>query len=375
MTETKKIPLSKVFVDDEVREAGLRAMNSGWYILAKECEAFEAELAAYVGTKEAVLCSNWTTGALMLHHAMGVCPGDEILVPSHTAFPSIEPMIHRGARPVFIDIDETYCIDVDQLEAAMSARTVGILPVHLYGHPANMDGIFLAAKKHGLWVVEDCAQAFGAQYRGQTVGSIAVSGAFSFFPSKNLTVMGDGGCITTNDLALAKKLRMLRDHGRSSKYVHEFVGYNFRFNELQAAIGRAELRNVDRLNEHRREVAARYNERLASVVKTPTERPWARHVYHMYVITTDRRDALAEFLKGKGIGTGIHYPIANHQQPAMRKMFSDLPRLPNTEEAVTRILSLPIYGDLPMEDVDYVCDAVLQFFEKFATANSSEDGK
>jgi dTDP-4-amino-4,6-dideoxygalactose transaminase len=364
MSEMKTIPLSKVFVNDEVREAGLRAINSGWYILAKECEAFEAELAAYVGTKEAVLCSSWTTGALMLHHAMGVCPGDEILVPSHTAFPSIESMVHRGAKPVFIDIDETYCIDVDQLETAMTARTVGILPVHLYGHAANMDGIFLAAKKHGLWVVEDCAQAFGAQYRGKTVGSIAGSGAFSFFPSKNLTVMGDGGCITTNDAALAKKLRMLRDHGRSSKYVHEFVGYNFRFNELQAAIGRVELRNIDALNDRRREIAARYNERLEGVVRIPSERPWAKHVYHMYVMATEKRDALAEFLKGKGIGTGIHYPIANHQQPAMRKMYSDLPRLPKTEEAVTQILSLPIYGDLSLEDVDYVCDAVLEFFGK-----------
>jgi dTDP-4-amino-4,6-dideoxygalactose transaminase len=365
VSEIKKIPLSKVFVDDEVREAGIRAMNSGWYILAKECEAFEAELAAYVGTKEAVLCSNWTTGVLMLLHAMGICPGDEILVPSHTAFPSIEPMIHRGAKPIFIDVDETFCIDVDLLENAMSARTVGILPVHLYGHPANMDGIFLAAKKHGLWVVEDCAQAFGAEYRSKRVGSIAGAGAFSFFPSKNLTVMGDGGCITTNDSALAGKLRMLRDHGRSSKYVHDFVGYNFRFNEIQAAIGRVELRNIDKLNDHRREVAAHYNDRLEGVIQIPAERPWARHVYHMYVIRTQKRGELAEFLKTKGIGTGIHYPIANHQQPAMLKMFSrDLPRLPKTEEAVNEILSLPIYGDLPMEDVDYVCDAILEFFGK-----------
>lgn len=364
MSEMKKIPLSRVFVNDEVREAGLRAINSGWYILAKECEAFEAELAAYVGTKEAVLSSNWTTGALMLFHAMGICPGDEILVPSHTAFPSIEPMIHRGAKPIFVDIDETYCMDVDQLEAAMSARTVGILPVHIYGHPANMDGIFLAARKHGLWVVEDCAQSFGSEYRGKRVGSIAGTGAFSFFPSKNLTVMGDGGCITTNDSALAKKLRMLRDHGRSSKYVHDFVGYNFRFNEIQAAIGRVELRNVDALNDRRREVAARYNERLEGVVQTPPERPWAKHVYHMYVIRTLQRDGLAEFLKNKGIGTGIHYPIANHQQPAMIKMYSDLPRLPQTEEAVTQILSLPIYGDLSLEDVDIVCDAILEFFGK-----------
>jgi dTDP-4-amino-4,6-dideoxygalactose transaminase len=369
----KKIPLSRVFVNDEVRAAGMRAINSGWYILGQECEAFEAELAAYVGTKEAVLCSSWTTGALMLHHAMGVCPGDEILVPSLTAFPSIEPMIHRGARPVFIDIDETCCIDVDLLEESMSARTVGILPVHLYGHPANMDGIFLAAKKHGLWVIEDCAQALGAQYRGQFVGSIA--GVFSFYPSKNLTVMGDGGCITTNDSALAGKLRMLRNHGETSKYVHEFVGYNSRFNEIQAAIGRVELRNLDKLNEHRRDVAARYNDRLEGTVQIPPERPWARAVYHLYVIRTQRRNELAEFLKGKGIGTGIHYPIGNHQQPAVMKLYSDLPRLPKTEAAVNEILSLPIYGDLAMEDVDYVCDAILEFFGKFATANPSGGGK
>src|SRR5437773_6239662 len=330
-SEMKKVPLSRVFVNDEVREAGMRAINSGWYILGKECEAFEAELAAYVGTKEAVLCSSWTTGALMLHDAMGVCPGDEILVPSHTAFPSIEPMIHRGARAVFIDIDETYCIDVDLLEASMSERTVGILPVHLYGHPANMDGIFLAAKKHGLWVVEDCAQAFGAQYRGQRVGSIGGAGAFSFYPSKNLTVMGDGGCITTNDSVLAGKLRMLRNHGEKSKYVHDFVGYNFRFNEIQAAIGRVELRNIDKLNEHRRRVAARYNERLGEVVQTPPEKMWARAVYHMYVIRTNQRDALAHYLQSKGIGTGIHYPVANHQQPAITKMYFDLPKLRSEE--------------------------------------------
>jgi len=246
----------------------------------------------------------------------------------------------------------------------MTSRTVGILPVHLYGHPANLDGIFVAAKKHGLWVVEDCAQAFGAQFGGKRVGSIAGAGAFSFFPSKNLTVMGDGGCITTNDSVLAAKLRMLRDHGRKSKYIHDFVGYNFRFNEIQAAIGRVELRNIDKLNEHRRDVAARYNDRLEGVVQIPPERPWARAVYHMYVIRTERRNALAEFLKGKGVGTGIHYPVPNHQQPAIMKLYSDLPRLPKTEAAVNEILSLPIYGDLPMEDVDYVCDAVLEFFGK-----------
>ena len=360
----KKIALSRVFLNDEVREAALRALNSGSYILAKECEVFEAELADYIGTKHVVLCSSWTAGAFLLHRAMGLKSGDEILVPSHTAFPSIEPMIHCGAKPIFIDIDDTYCLDVDLVEASITPHTVGILPVHLYGHPANLDRIFEIAQKHRLWVIEDCAQAHGARFKDKRVGSMGVAGAFSFFPSKNLTVMGDGGCIMTNDSALADDLRMLRNHGRKSKYIHELVGYNFRFNEIQAAIGRVELRNIDKLNEHRRRVASRYNERLAGVVRTPRDREWAYAVYHMYVIRTDQRDALATYLQSKGISTGIHYPVANHQQPAITKMYSDLPKLPKTEAVVKEILSLPIYGELPLDDVDYVCDSILEFFSQ-----------
>jgi dTDP-4-amino-4,6-dideoxygalactose transaminase len=359
----KKIPLSRVFLNDEIRAAALRALESGSYILGKECEAFEVELATYVGTKHAVLCSSWTAGGFLLHKAMGLKPGDEILVPSHTAFPTIEPMIHFGARPVFIDIDESYCLDVDLLEASITPRTVGILPVHIYGHPANLDRILEIARKRNLWVIEDCAQAHGARFKGKRVGAIGLAGVFSFFPSKNLTVMGDGGCITTNDTALADELRMLRNHGRKSKYVHEMVGYNLRFNEIQAAIGRVELRNLDRLNEHRRRVATRYTERLSGVVETPPEKEWASSVYHMYVIRSERRDQLAKHLQSKGISTGIHYPVANHQQPAITRLYPDLPTLPRTEQAVDQILSLPIYGELPMEDVDDVCDAVLEFFD------------
>jgi len=351
-------------MNDEVREAALRALNSGSYILAKECDAFEQELADYIGTKHAVLCSSWTAGGFLLHRAMGLKPGDEILVPSHTAFPTIEPMIHFGARPVFIDIDDTYCLGMNLLEQSITPRTVGILPVHLYGHPANLDRILEIARKHDLWVIEDCAQAHGARFKNKRVGSTGAAGAFSFFPSKNLTVMGDGGCITTNDTALADDLRMLRNHGRKSKYIHEVVGYNFRFNEMQAAIGRVELRNVDNLNEHRRRIASRYSERLSDIVKTPPEKEWAYAVYHIYVIRTERRDELAKHLQSKGIRTGIHYPVANHQQPAITKMYSDLPRLPNTEAAVKEILSLPIYGEMPLDDVDYVCDAILEFLGK-----------
>jgi dTDP-4-amino-4,6-dideoxygalactose transaminase len=173
--------------------------------------------------------------------------------------------------------------------------------------------------------------------------------------------MGDGGCITTNDAVLAEKLRMLRNHGRKTKYVHELVGYNLRFNEIQAAIGRVGLRKLPELNEHRRRVAARYTERLRGAVQTPPEKPWARAVYHMYVIRTERRDALAKYLQSKGISTGVHYPVPNHQQPAVTKIYSDLPTLSRTEAAVKEILSLPIYGELALEDVDYVCDSILQF--------------
>jgi dTDP-4-amino-4,6-dideoxygalactose transaminase len=360
----KKIPLSRVFLNDEIRAAAMRALESGSYILAKECAAFEAELANYVATKHAVLCSSWTAAVFMLHQAMGVKLGDEILVPSHTAFPSIEPMIHCGAKPVFIDIDETYCLDIELLEASITPRTVGILPVRLYGHPANLDLVSEIARKRNLWVVEDCAQARGARFKEKQVGSIGVAGAFSFFPSKNLTVLGDGGCITTNDTALADDLRMLRNHGRKTKYVHELVGYNLRFNEIQAAIGRVQLRNLDALNQHRHRIAAHYTERLGSVVKTPIEKDWAHAVYYMYVIRTERRDALAKHLQSKGISTGIHYPIANDQQLAITKLYSNLPSLPITEAAVKEILSLPIYGELSLEDVDYVCDSILEFFDR-----------
>jgi dTDP-4-amino-4,6-dideoxygalactose transaminase len=270
-------------------------------------------------------------------------------------------MMHFGASPVFIDIDETYCLDPDLLEASITPRTVGILPVHIYGHPANVSRVLEIARKRDLWVIEDCAQAHGARFKDKRVGAAGIAGVFSFFPSKNLSVMGDGGCITTNDSALADDLRMLRNHGRKSKYVHEVVGYNLRFNEIQAAIGRVELRNLDRLNEHRQRVAARYTQRLGRAVRTPPEKSWASPVYHMYVIRTERRNELAKHLQTRGISTGIHYPIANHQQPAITKLYPDLPKLPRTEQVVNEILSLPIYGELPIEDVDYVCDAVLEF--------------
>lgn len=357
------IPLAKCFLNDEIKQAVLRVLDSGNYILQDDCKAFEKELAAHTGTSDAVLGTSWTMCVYILHRVQGLKPGDEVIVPSHTAYPTIEPLIHWGARPVFVDIDDTYCMDPEAVAAAVTPRTVGIIPVHLYGHPADLDRILPIAEKNGLWVLEDCAQAQGAQHNGRTVGSIGHHGAFSFYPSKNLTVLADGGCITTSDAQVAEQLRMLRNHGRKEKFTHEAVGYNVRFNDVQAAIGRIALQNLDRLNDGRRAVADRYRENLKGLVETPIEKSYARAVYHMYVVKADRRDDLAAHLKSKGIGTGIHYPVANHQQPGITSLFDNIPSLPRTEAVVDQILSLPIHGELTMDEVDQVCEAVTGFYK------------
>jgi dTDP-4-amino-4,6-dideoxygalactose transaminase len=359
----QKIPLSKCFVNAEVEEAALRALRSGQYILGKECQALEAELAAHTGTKHCVLGTSWTMIVYMMHLAQGIKAGDEIIVPSHTAFPTMEPLIHCGATPVFADIDDTFCMDVEKLEGLITPRTVGIIPVHLYGHAANLGRVFEIAAKHKLWVLEDCAQSHGGFYDGKRLGSMGIAGAYSFFPSKNFTVLGDGGCICTNDGELAEKLRMLRNHGRKDKYLHEFTGYNVRFNEIQGAIGRVMLKHLDGFNENRRKIAAHYNQRLAGLVITPPERPWAKHVYHMYVIRAQRRDELQKHLKELGIETGIHYPVPNHQQPAITNVFKKV-TLPKTEEVVKDILSLPVHGEMTISAADAVCDAIISFYKK-----------
>lgn len=357
-----KIPLSKCFVNPEVEAAALRAIRSGQYILGKECSAFEAELAAHTGTTQCVLGSSWTMIVYLLHQLQGVGPGDEIIVPSHTAFPSMEPLMHLGARPVFADIDDTFGMDLNHVESLITPRTVGIIGVHLYGHPLDNDRLLAIAKQNKLWVIEDCAQAQGAKYKGRTVGSMGDFGAFSFFPSKNLTVLGDGGCITTNKTDYADRLRMLRNHGRQGKYDHEFTGYNVRFNEINAAVGRVMLQHLDAFNEHRRKIAAHYSERLQGIVPTPITREWAAPVHHMYVIRAERRDDLQKFLKEKNIETGVHYPKPNHLQPAVIGLYPYTPKLPQTEKAVKEILSLPIHGEMSLAAADQVADAVAEFY-------------
>src|SRR5216110_1324686 len=299
-----KIPLSRVYQSEKIDRRILDVVHGGNYILGPESKAFEQELAAYFGVKHVVLSSSWTAAVHLLHLAQGLKSGDEILVPSLTAFPSIEPMIHAGARPIFCDIDDTYTIDLDDARRKVTRKTVGILPVHLYGRPANIDAVKKLAVEHGLWVIEDCAQSHGAKWKGKRLGGFTEHAAFSFYPSKNLTVYGDGGAIATSDPEIARKVTMLRNHGRKDKYLHEKVGFNLRFNEIQAAVGREQLLVLDDLNAGRRRAADGYRRELAGVkgiVLPPTDKPGETEtVYHMFVIRLDNndvREALGKHLK------------------------------------------------------------------------------
>lgn len=360
-----KIPLSRVHQSETIDRRILEVVKGGNYILGPECKAFEVELAAYFGVKHVVLSSSWTAAVHLLHLAQNLKPGDEILVPSLTAFPSIEPMIHAGARPVFCDIDDTYTIDPEDARKKITRRTVGILPVHLYGRSVNLDAMMALAKDHGLWIIEDCAQSHGARWKGKRVGSFTEHAAFSFYPSKNLTVYGDGGAIATSDPEIARKVTMLRNHGRKDKYLHEKVGFNLRFNEIQAAVGREQLKVLDELNAGRRRAAQWYRRELAGVngVTLPPDDAAGQteSVYHMFVIRLDShdvRETLARRLKESGVETGVHYPVPNHLQPAITELYGQPVSLPKTEDYVRRILSLPMFPTLTEAEVKQVANQI-----------------
>ncbi len=357
------IPLSRPPVDDELKAAVIAAVESGQYILGPECKAFEREFAAYNGAKHAVLTTNATAALWMVIKAFGAKAGDEVLVPSHTAFPTVEAICFAGVTPVFVDIDETYTVDVKDAAAKVTPRTVGFIPVHLYGHPANLPAVQELCAKHKLWLLEDCAQAHGSTWQGKKVGSFGRAGAFSFYPSKNLTVMGDGGLLVTDDDEVAARCRRLRDHGRQNKDIHVEIGFNLRFNDIQAAVGRVLLRRLDAMNDHRRKLAARYTAGLAGLpLVLPAETRGARHVYHLYVVRTAQRDQLAAFLKDKGVATGIHYPVACHRQPAVEHLKP--PPLEHTDRIVKEILTLPISAGHTEAEIDEVVAGVKAFFRK-----------
>ena len=355
------VPLSRPPVDDEIKAAVLAAMDSRQWILGPECRAFEREFADYIGVKHGILTSNGTAALWLALKALNVKMDDEVLVPSHTAFPTIEAICFAGAVPVFVDIDDTCTVDVDDAASKIGPRTVGFMPVHLYGQAGDLDRIRALCRDRSLWLLEDSCQAHGATWHGRRVGSFGRAGAFSFYPSKNLTVMGDGGLVVTDDDDVAARCRRLRDHGRVNKDVHAEVGFNLRCNDIQAAVGRVLLRRLDVMNDRRRELAERYARGLRGLpLVLPTEAAGARHVYHLYVVRTPERDRLARFLGERGLATGIHYPVPGHRQPAVEHL--DPPALPRTERVVTEILTLPMSAGHTDAEVDEVIAAVRAFF-------------
>jgi dTDP-4-amino-4,6-dideoxygalactose transaminase len=354
---------------DEIDGAIRRVLDENIFILHREGEAFEREFASYLGVERVVGVGSGTEAIHLALRALGVGEGDEVLTVSHTAVATTVAISSTGATPVFVDIDpESFEMDTTLLAGKLTARTKAIVPVHLYGHPFEVEPVLAFAKANGLKVVEDAAQAHGAQYQGQTVGTFGDAAAFSFYPTKNLGAYGDGGAIATNDAALADRLVMLRNYGWEAgrRYYSLLRGVNSRLDELQAAILRVKLAHLDEGNDRRRALAELYGELLAGVpgITLPIEQPWAHHVYHLYVIRVageGRRDALQQHLRGQQIGSQIHYPEPVHLQAAYSEMGYAPGALPETERACGEILSLPFYPELSHEDARRVAAEIRRF--------------
>ncbi len=348
----------------EIDAAIAAALDGNRYILGPQTQAFEQEFAAYLGVRYA---SGVGSGTEALHLAIRACslgPGDEIITVAHTAVATVSAIELAGATPVLVDIDPaSYTIDPAKIEKAITPRTKAIIPVHLYGGAADLNPIVDLARRHDLKVIEDCAQAHGTRYAShdRLVGSFGDVACFSFYPTKNLGAIGDGGLVATDDPTIAENLNLLRQYGWRERYVSEVAGWNTRLDELQAAILRVKLRHLDEDNDRRRALAAIYDEQLAGVVTLPIEPMNTRHVYHLYVIRHPRRDALMRFLRERGIGAAIHYPVPIHLQPAYRGRLGDIGSLPETERAAQEIVSLPMYPELGEDNVRAVTQAIREF--------------
>lgn len=339
-----------------------RVMQSGWYILGPELESFEAAYANYIGTKHAIGVGNGLDALTLTLRGLGIGEGDEVIVPTHTAIATWLAVSQARAKLVPVLTDEHYVLDANRLAEAITPKTRAVMPVHLYGHPADMDAIASVIGGRDIAIVEDVAQGQGCKYKGKMSGGIGRAAGFSFYPTKNLGALGDGGAITTNDDALAAKLRRLRNYGSVQKYVHDIQGTNSRLDELQAALLKTKLPHLDRWNEARRKVAAIYKKELAACahVTLPEVASWAEPVWHQFVVRCKNRDALQAHLKENGVDTLIHYPIPNHLQGAYKGEFSETAYAPYAA-MTAEILSLPIYPALGQDKVHHVCEVVKSF--------------
>jgi dTDP-4-amino-4,6-dideoxygalactose transaminase len=350
-------------IKGEVDAAIGRVLDSAAFVMGREVAAFEAAFAEYVGARHCIAVSNGTAALQLALTACGVGAGDEVLVPANTFFATAEAVSNACATPRFVDADPVfYTIDTARVADAITDATRAIIPVHLYGQSADLDPILELAARHNLIVIEDAAQAHGTLYKRRHVGTLGRAGCFSFYPAKNLGAVGEGGAVVTDDAEVARRLRQLRDHGSERKYRHEIVGYNFRLEEIQGAVLAVKLRHLDRWNALRREHAARYHELLKGAVGgalvLPRELPYARHVYHLYVVQAEERDRLRKALEDAGVQTGIHYPIPVHLQPAFSSLGHGEGDFPEAERQARHVLSLPIFPELTEDQIRRVVEAV-----------------
>jgi len=347
-------------IKSDIAAAIGRVLDTGQFVLGEEVEAFEQEFAAYQGAAHGIALNTGTSALHLALIAAGVGPGDEVITVPFTFVATVAAIGYVGARAVFVDIDPaTFTMDVTQLEGAITSRTKAIIPVHLYGQPADMDPILEIAKRHGVKVIEDACQAHGAAYKGRPVGALGDAGCFSFYPGKNLGAYGEGGMVVTNNAAMAKHIRMLRDWGQDRKYHHVLKGFNYRMEGMQGSILRVKLRHLDHWTEARRTHAVEYRRLLRdSGVEIPIEAPYARHVYHVYAVRTPDRATLQRTLQSNGIGSGIHYPVPVHLQPAYADDAYGAGDFPHAERAANEVLSLPMYPELSFTNVEMVVAAV-----------------
>lgn len=367
-------------IEHEVLPMVKEAMENAAFIGGPQVSGFEAEFASFCESKYCVGVNSGTDALRFALLAAGVGPGDAVITVPHTFIATTEAISQVGAKPVFVDIDpKTYNMDPNKLEDYLSKRVKGnasassleprpkaVIPVHIYGQPADMDAIAAVAKKQNLLVIEDACQAHGAMYKGKKAGSMGVAGCFSFYPGKNLGAYGEGGAVVTQSEDMANKMRMIRDHGQAKKYFHDMEGYNGRLDAIQAGVLRIKLRRLETWNEARRRNAKHYNELLSSVkgVMLPLEANGSRHVYHLYVILVDDRDGLQKYLNDKGIGTGLHYPVPLHLQKAYSGNGHKEGEFPVTESVAKRLLSLPMFPELAKAQVEYVADCIKEFMAK-----------
>jgi dTDP-4-amino-4,6-dideoxygalactose transaminase len=352
-------------IKPEIDRAIERVITNTAFVLGKAVEEFEKKFADYCEVKHCLGVNSGTSALIMVLQALGIKEGDEVITTPNTFIATAEAISQVGAKPVFVDIvEKSYNLDPGKLEKAITKKTKAIIPVHLYGQPADMDPILKVAEKHKIPVIEDACQSHGALYNGKKAGSLAQAGCFSFYPGKNLGAYGEGGAVTTNSDEIAQKVKMLRDHGSAKKFYHEYIGNNCRLEGIQGAVLSVKLNHLDDWNEKRRKNAELYRKYLkVTGVALPEEMPYARHVYHVFCIRVKEREKLIDFLKQKGIFTNIHYPIPIHLQNAYGFLGYKKGSFPVTERVVDEILSLPMFAELTEEQIKYTADGIKEFYK------------